>query len=81
MFGVALNQRFDKCCFAHLSAALALSCNIHCIHTPGGPTTATTMGGGSSGSRSTRGTCSLFSLTYTVVRMSSAYSDNYSNTS
>ena len=32
--------------------------------TPGGPTTATTSGGASSGSRSTRGTCNRFSLIY-----------------
>jgi len=32
--------------------------------TPGGPTTATTTGGGSSGVRSTIGTCSLFSAIY-----------------
>jgi hypothetical protein len=31
--------------------------------TPGGPTTPTTMGGASSGRRSTRGTCRRFSLT------------------
>lgn len=35
--------------------------------TPGGPTTATITGGGSSGVRSTIGTCSLFSAIYNTI--------------
>jgi hypothetical protein len=43
------------------------------LPTPGGPTIVTRRGGGSSGRRSTRGTCRRFSLTYIHVRNPMVY--------
>ena len=62
MFGVPLDEGFDQGGFSDLNDILATFYFRMMILTPGGPTTATMIGGASSGMRSTSGTCSRFSL-------------------
>jgi len=57
MLCISPYETFNKCSLPNLFRKQNRG---GCI-TPGGPTTATTTGGGSSGVRSTIGTCSLFS--------------------
>ena len=59
VLAVFSDETFNQCRFADLIQLEKILCLW--IFTPGGPTTATTTGGASSGVRSTIGTCSLFS--------------------